>query len=75
MENVLFKISYPAEFHVQTAIEAMHKRLKAVGKLSDDIKSVHIRTQAVTVRIIDKQGPLGPVHYLCRPQVSSVLTN
>jgi 2-methylcitrate dehydratase len=54
MENVLFKISYPAEFHAQTAVEAahiMHERLKGLGKSSDDIKSVRIR-------IIDKQGPL-----------------
>jgi 2-methylcitrate dehydratase len=61
MENVLFKISYPAEFHAQTAVEAahiVHERLKALGKTSDDIKSVRIRTQEAAVRIIDKQGPL-----------------
>ncbi|KAG2755244.1 2-methylcitrate dehydratase [Suillus brevipes Sb2] len=61
MENVLFKISYPAEFHAQTAVEAahiIHKQLKAVGKSSDDIKSVRIRTQEAAIRIIDKQGPL-----------------
>jgi len=61
MENVLFKISYPAEFHAQTAVEAahiVHERLKARGKSSDDIKSVRIRTQEAAVRIIDKQGPL-----------------
>ncbi|KAF7321686.1 hypothetical protein MKEN_00690000 [Mycena kentingensis (nom. inval.)] len=61
MENVLFKISYPAEFHAQTAVEAahiIHKKLKGMGKTSDDIKSVRIRTQEAAVRIIDKQGPL-----------------
>ncbi|KAG8970363.1 ATP-binding cassette transporter CGR1 [Tulasnella sp. 419] len=61
MENVLFKISYPAEFHAQTAVEAahtVHNKLKELGKTSDDIKSVRIRTQEAAVRIIDKQGPL-----------------
>ena len=61
MENVLFKISYPAEFHAQTAVEAahtIHRQLKAAGKSSDDIKSVRIRTQEAAIRIIDKQGPL-----------------
>ncbi|KAI6046046.1 MmgE/PrpD family-domain-containing protein [Pisolithus marmoratus] len=61
MENVLFKISYPAEFHAQTAVEAaliVHDRLRAMGRSSDDIKSVRIRTQEAAIRIIDKQGPL-----------------
>ena len=61
MENVLFKISFPAEFHAQTAVEGahiIHNRLKELGKSSDDIKSVRIRTQEAAVRIIDKQGPL-----------------
>jgi 2-methylcitrate dehydratase len=61
MENVLFKISYPAEFHAQTAVEAaytIHAKLKAMGKSSDDIKTVRIRTQEAAKRIIDKQGPL-----------------
>lgn len=61
MENVLFKISYPAEFHAQTAVEAaliVHDKLRAMGKSSDDIKSVRIRTQEAAIRIIDKQGPL-----------------
>ncbi|KAI6135665.1 2-methylcitrate dehydratase [Pisolithus thermaeus] len=61
MENVLFKISYPAEFHAQTAVEAaliVHERLRTMGKSSDDIKSVRIRTQEAAIRIIDKQGPL-----------------
>jgi 2-methylcitrate dehydratase len=61
MENVLFKISYPAEFHAQTAVEAahiIHNKLKAMGKTSDDIRSVRIRTQEAAIRIIDKSGPL-----------------
>ncbi|EGG10742.1 uncharacterized protein MELLADRAFT_33642 [Melampsora larici-populina 98AG31] len=61
MENVLFKISYPAEFHAQTAVECahiLHNKLKEMGKSSDDIESVTIRTQEAAIRIIDKQGPL-----------------
>lgn len=61
MENVLFKISFPAEFHAQTAVEAahiVHNKLKELGKTSDDIKNVRIRTQEAAIRIIDKQGPL-----------------
>jgi len=61
MENVLFKISYPAEFHAQTAVEAamaLHKKLAELGKSSDDIASVRIRTQEACIRIIDKHGPL-----------------
>ncbi|CAH7684848.1 MmgE/PrpD family-domain-containing protein [Phakopsora pachyrhizi] len=61
MENVLFKISYPAEFHAQTAVECahmLHNKLKEIGKSSDDIKRVTIRTQEAAIRIIDKQGPL-----------------
>ncbi|KIY44462.1 2-methylcitrate dehydratase [Fistulina hepatica ATCC 64428] len=61
MENVLFKISYPAEFHAQTAVEAahiVHAKLKEMGKTADDIKGVRIRTQEAAIRIIDKQGPL-----------------
>lgn len=61
MENVLFKISFPAEFHSQTAVEAAmitHQRLIKLGKTSDDIESVSIRTHEACIRIIDKQGPL-----------------
>ena len=61
MENVLFKISFPAEFHSQTAVEAamtLHKQLAALGKTAADIKSVTIRTHEACIRIIDKQGPL-----------------
>jgi 2-methylcitrate dehydratase len=61
MENVLFKISYPAEFHAQTAVEAamtLHARLQSMGMTSDDIASVAVRTHEAAIRIIDKQGPL-----------------
>jgi len=60
-ENVLFKISFPAEFHSQTAVEAavtVHGQLKAMGKTSDDIKHITIRTHEACIRIIDKHGPL-----------------
>ncbi|KAK6066496.1 2-methylcitrate dehydratase [Seiridium cupressi] len=58
MENVLFKVSYPAEFHSQTAVEAsekIHAILKEQGKSAADIKGVTIRTHEACVRIIDKQ--------------------
>jgi 2-methylcitrate dehydratase len=61
MENVLFKISFPAEFHSQTAVEAamtLQRQMVAAGKTSDDIKSVTIRTHEACIRIIDKKGPL-----------------
>ncbi len=61
MENVLFKISYPAEFHSQTAVEAamtLHGQLAKAGKSVDDIKQITIRTHEACIRIIDKQGPL-----------------
>src|SRR5271163_3902830 len=61
MENVLFKISYPAEFHAQTAVEAamaLRKRLVAAGKTADDIGSIELRTHEACLRIIDKKGPL-----------------
>ncbi|KAL5047731.1 hypothetical protein BDW71DRAFT_178964 [Aspergillus fruticulosus] len=58
MENVLFKVSYPAEFHSQTAIEAaeiINKKLAALGKSAKDIKEVTNRTHEACIRIIDKQ--------------------
>src|SRR5690606_22354271 len=61
MENVLFKISYPAEFHAQTAVEAamtLFRKLQAAGKTADDIEKVQIRTHEAAIRIIDKSGPL-----------------
>ncbi len=61
MENVLFKISFPAEFHSQTAVEAgmtIHQELKKLGKTDKDIKKITIRTHEACIRIIDKKGPL-----------------
>ena len=61
MENVLFKISFPAEFHSQTAVEAtmtIYHQMLAAGKTSDDIAKVTIRTHEACIRIIDKKGPL-----------------
>ena len=61
MENVLFKISYPAEFHAQTAVEAamtLKTKLDDGGKRSDDIRHITIRTHEACLRIIDKKGPL-----------------
>jgi len=58
MENILFKISFPAEFHAQTAVEAaMTLHPEVAGRL-DDVKEVVIETQEPGVRIIDKTGPL-----------------
>ncbi|MEQ9561705.1 MAG: bifunctional 2-methylcitrate dehydratase/aconitate hydratase [Woeseiaceae bacterium] len=58
MENVLFKISFPAEFHAQTAVEAAMTLHPEVSKRLDDIERVVIETQEPGVRIIDKTGPL-----------------
>ncbi|ABS77985.1 2-methylcitrate dehydratase [Coxiella burnetii] len=58
MENVLFKISFPAEFHAQTAVEcalALHDQVK--DRL-DDVEKIIIKTQESAARIIDKKGPL-----------------
>ena len=57
-ENILFKVSFPAEFHAQTAVEAalsLHARVK--DRL-DRIRRIHIHTQESALRIIDKKGPL-----------------
>src|ERR1700760_3427330 len=61
MENVLFKISFPAEFHSQTAVEAavtLHKQLAERGLNASAIQRITIRTHEACIRIIDKQGPL-----------------
>ena len=61
MENVLFKISFPAEFHSQTGVEAamtIYHQMQTTGKTSDDIAKVTIRTHEACIRIIDKKGPL-----------------
>jgi 2-methylcitrate dehydratase len=58
MENVLFKISFPAEFHAQTAVEAAIELHPEVRGRLDDIKEIVIETQEPGLRIIDKTGPL-----------------
>jgi 2-methylcitrate dehydratase len=58
MENVLFKISYPAEFHAQTAVEAAMTLHGQIAAKIDQIERVTIETQEPGVRIIDKTGPL-----------------
>jgi 2-methylcitrate dehydratase len=58
MENVLFKISFPAEFHAQTAVEAALTLHPEVKDRLDQIERVVIETQEPGVRIIDKTGPL-----------------
>ena len=58
MENVLLKISYPAEFHAQTAVEcAMQLHEQVAGRL-DQVDKIVIETQEAGCRIIDKVGPL-----------------
>jgi len=58
MENVLFKISFPAEFHAQTAVEAAFKLHPKVRDRLDQIERVEIHTHESALRIIDKTGPL-----------------
>jgi len=61
MEHVLFKISFPAEFHSQTAVEAamtIHEELQRLGRKPEEIRKITIRTHEACIRIIDKKGPL-----------------
>lgn len=61
MENVLFKISFPAEFHAQTAVECamqLHAQLTSYGHDASEIARITIRTHEAAIRIIDKKGPL-----------------
>jgi 2-methylcitrate dehydratase len=58
MENVLFKISFPAEFHAQTAVECAMQLHPQVAGRWDEIERIHIRTHESAIRIIDKTGPL-----------------
>ena len=58
MENVLFKISFPAEFHAQTAVECAMQLHEQVKNRLDQIKKITIRTHESAIRIIDKKGPL-----------------
>lgn len=58
MENVLFKISFPAEFHAQTAVECAFQLHEQVKDRLDEIEEVIITTHEAAIRIIDKRGPL-----------------
>jgi 2-methylcitrate dehydratase len=58
MENVLFKISFPAEFHAQTAVECAVTLHPEVKNRIDDVKKIVITTHESAIRIIDKKGPL-----------------
>src|SRR3954462_10416965 len=61
MEHVLFKISFPAEFHAQTAAECamtVFQQMKSRGKTAEDIAKIRIRPHEAAIRIIDKKGPL-----------------
>lgn len=58
MENILFKVSYPAEFHAQTAAEAAVKLHPEVKDRLDEIDEIKITTHESAIRIIDKKGPL-----------------
>ena len=58
MENILFKISYPAEFHAQTAVECALTLHSQVNNKLDQIEKIIVRTQEPAMRIISKKGPL-----------------
>ena len=58
MENILFKLSYPAEFHAQTAVEAAVALYPKVKDRLDDIESITLETHESAIRIISKEGPL-----------------
>src|SRR5918999_72743 len=58
MENILFKISYPAEFHAQTAVECALRLHPQVSHRLEAIEKVRITTHESAIRIIDKSGPL-----------------
>ena len=58
MENVLFKVSFPAEFHAQTAVEAAVQLYPEVHPRLDEIEKIVITTHESAIRIIDKVGPL-----------------
>src|SRR3989338_2391196 len=58
MENVLFKIAYPAEFHAQTAVECAIKLHAEIKNKLDSIEKIVLTTQESAIRIISKSGPL-----------------
>jgi 2-methylcitrate dehydratase PrpD len=58
MENVLFKISFPAEFHAQTAVECAMQLYPKVKDRLNQVNKIEITTHESAIRIIDKKGPL-----------------
>jgi len=58
MENILFKIAFPAEFHAQTAVECALQLHERVRDRLDEIDRIEIKTQESAIRIISKSGPL-----------------
>ena len=58
MENVLFKVSFPAEFHAQTAVECVMTLHREVRDRLADIQDIVLTTHESAIRIIDKKGPL-----------------
>ncbi len=58
MENVLFKVAFPAEFHAQTAVECAIRLHPLVKDKLNDIDKIEITTHESALRIIDKKGPL-----------------
>lgn len=58
MENILFKVAFPAEFHAQTAVECALKLHPLVKERLDDIEEIVLTTQESAIRIISKTGPL-----------------
>jgi len=58
MENILFKIAFPAEFHAQTAVECALQLHDQIKNRIDDIDKITITTQEAAMRIINKTGPL-----------------
>lgn len=58
MEQILFKISYPAEFHSQTAVEAAIQLHSQIEDRLDEIEKIELKTHESAIRIISKEGPL-----------------
>jgi 2-methylcitrate dehydratase len=58
MENILFKISFPAEYHAQTAVECALQLHEKVRNRLNEIERIEIKTQESAIRIISKSGPL-----------------
>jgi 2-methylcitrate dehydratase len=58
IENILFKVSFPAEFRAQTAVEAAFQLHPKMAHRLEDVDRVEITTHEAAIRIIDKKGPL-----------------